>query len=67
MASKYFIQYIFGAAGNAVILPLINSIGIGLASTIGTILVVVGGIMTLAVARYGVPMHKWMSSKLDWL
>lgn len=35
IASKYFTQYIFGAAGNAAIVPLINATGIGIASTIG--------------------------------
>lgn len=35
IASKYFIQYIFGAAGNAAIVPLIDGVGVGIASTIG--------------------------------
>jgi hypothetical protein len=34
MAGKYVVQYIFGAAGSAGILPLINNIGVGSASTI---------------------------------
>lgn len=30
-------QYIFAASGSAAILPMINTIGIGAASTIGTL------------------------------
>lgn len=36
IASKYFVQYIFGAASNAAIVPLIDSVGVGIASTIGS-------------------------------
>lgn len=35
IASKYFVQYCFAAAGSASMVPLIDAIGIGLASTIG--------------------------------
>lgn len=35
MAGKYMVQYIFAAAGSASILPLINGIGVGWATSIG--------------------------------
>lgn len=35
IAGKYLVQYTFAAIGSAVIVPLIDEIGIGLASTIG--------------------------------
>ena len=35
VASKYFLQYIFSAVANAVIVPMINSVGSGIAMTIG--------------------------------
>lgn len=34
IATKYFIQYIFGAAGTVSIIPLIDGIGIGFTSLI---------------------------------
>lgn len=35
IATKYFVQYIFAASGSAGIIPLLNAVGVGLATTIG--------------------------------
>ncbi|THW16254.1 MFS general substrate transporter [Aureobasidium pullulans] len=64
IASKYFIQYIFGASGNAAIVPLIDSIGIGLAATIGVILAISGGILVWTLAKYGGEMQTFIDGKL---
>ncbi|THX37476.1 MFS general substrate transporter [Aureobasidium pullulans] len=64
IASKYFIQYIFGASGNAAIVPLIDSIGIGLAATIGVILAISGGILVWTLAKYGGEMQAFIDGKL---
>lgn len=64
IASKYFIQYVFGASGNAAIVPLIDSIGIGLAATIGVILAISGGILVWTLAKYGGEMQAFIDGKL---
>ncbi|KAG9555725.1 MFS general substrate transporter, partial [Aureobasidium melanogenum] len=64
IASKYFIQYIFGASGNAAIVPLIDSIGIGLAATIGVILCICGGVLVWMLAKHGGAMQAFVDAKL---
>lgn len=64
IASKYFIQYIFGASGNAAIVPLIDSIGIGLAATIGVILCICGGVLVWMLAKHGGAMQAFIDAKL---
>jgi glycopeptide antibiotics resistance protein len=64
IASKYFIQYIFAASGNAAIVPLIDSIGIGLAATIGVILCVCGGVLVWMLAKHGASMQAFIDAKL---
>ncbi|CAK7215992.1 hypothetical protein SEUCBS140593_002720 [Sporothrix eucalyptigena] len=62
MAGKYFIQYVFGAAGSATILLLINRIGVGLASTISVCATGVGGVLVLVTARHGTEMQRKVES-----
>ncbi|CAK7223202.1 hypothetical protein SBRCBS47491_005130 [Sporothrix bragantina] len=62
MAGKYFIQYVFGAAGSATILLLINRIGVGLAATISVGATGVGGVLVLATARHGSEMQRKVES-----
>lgn len=58
LAGKYLIQYVFGAAGSASILLLINKIGVGLAATISVAASVIGGALVLATARHGSAMQR---------
>ncbi|KAH0293261.1 MFS general substrate transporter, partial [Aureobasidium sp. EXF-3399] len=67
IASKYFIQYIFGASGNAAIVPLIDSIGIGLAATIGVVLCICGGVLVWMLAKHGAAMQAFVDAKLGHL
>ncbi|CAK7214928.1 hypothetical protein SCUCBS95973_002303 [Sporothrix curviconia] len=62
MAGKYFIQFVFGAAGSATILLLINRIGVGLAATISVGATGVGGLLVLATARHGSEMQRKVES-----
>ncbi|KAI4855013.1 MFS general substrate transporter [Aureobasidium sp. EXF-8846] len=64
IASKYFIQYIFAASGNAAIVPLIDTIGIGLAATIGVILCICGGVLVWMLAKHGASMQAFIDTKL---
>ncbi|KAI5237013.1 MFS general substrate transporter [Aureobasidium subglaciale] len=64
IASKYFIQYIFGASGNAAIVPLIDSIGIGVAATIGVVLCITGGVLVWTLAKHGGAMQAFVDAKL---
>lgn len=45
-------------------MPLIDSIGIGLASTIGVILCVSGGVLVWTLAKHGGAMQAWIDAKL---
>ncbi|KAL3417414.1 major facilitator superfamily transporter [Phlyctema vagabunda] len=65
ITGKYFIQYLFSAGSSASILPLINSIGVGLATTIGAVLCLTAGALVLATARYGLDMQMWVDKKLN--
>ncbi|KAL1891984.1 hypothetical protein Sste5346_007328 [Sporothrix stenoceras] len=58
MAGKYFVQYVFGAAGSASILLLINKIGVGWAATISVGACVLGGVLALLTARHGSAMQR---------
>lgn len=53
VAGNYFIRYLFGAAGSAAVLPIIQAIGIGWFSTISALFVVVAALGTWAVAVWG--------------
>lgn len=79
IASKYFIQYIFGAAGNAAIVPLIDGVGVGIASTIGKVIAQVlrswqiqtltysGVILVLAGGCLVLVVARWGRSMQDWV
>ena len=53
MAGNYIIRYTFAAAGTAVVLPVIDRIGVGWFSTISALFVAVSTLGTWATAKYG--------------
>ncbi|KAK6086216.1 Dityrosine transporter 1-like protein 3 [Seiridium cupressi] len=53
ICSKYIVQYIFGAACTAAVVPLIDAIGVGWAFTLFVALDILGGVLVLFVARLG--------------
>lgn len=63
IAGKYLVQYTFSAGGSAGIVPLIDAIGVGPATTIGVVLVLLAGILTLVTAKYGLMMQLWIEGK----
>ena len=46
--------------GSAVIVPLIDAIGIGLAGPIGVVFVLIAGIAALCTAKYGMRLQLWV-------
>ncbi|KAL5433465.1 hypothetical protein PMIN07_011372 [Paraphaeosphaeria minitans] len=54
IAGKYLIQYTFSACASAGTVPLMEAIGIGPTATIGAVLSVLAGCLTLATARHDV-------------
>ncbi|KAI5367627.1 putative major facilitator superfamily, MFS transporter superfamily [Septoria linicola] len=53
VAGNYMVRYLFGAAGSAAVLPIIDAIGVGWFSTISALFVAVGALGTWAVAVWG--------------
>ncbi|SPN99921.1 related to MFS transporter [Cephalotrichum gorgonifer] len=61
VCSKYIIQYVFGAAATACIIPMIDKVGVGYAFTIFGIMKIFGGLMVLLLARFARDKGLWAS------
>ncbi|KAL4896219.1 putative MFS transporter [Aspergillus ambiguus] len=59
IAGKYIIQYIFSAGSSALVLPIINRIGVGWTFTICVFFSLLGGALVLVITRWGVDMQRW--------
>ncbi|PSK37505.1 hypothetical protein B9Z65_2247 [Elsinoe australis] len=59
VAGKYFVQYAFGAGATGGMVPLIDRIGVGMASTVGVGMVLVAGVMMSTTADHGEGMQRW--------
>lgn len=53
VAGNFMVRYLFGAVGSAVVLPAIESIGVGWFSTISALMMVLGTVGVYAVVRWG--------------
>ncbi|KAF3019259.1 hypothetical protein E8E14_005224 [Neopestalotiopsis sp. 37M] len=53
ICTKYIVQYLFGAACTAAVVPLIDAIGVGWSFTLFVALDILGGVLVLFVARLG--------------
>ncbi|CAK4029969.1 Quinidine resistance 3 [Lecanosticta acicola] len=53
VAGNYFMRYLFGAAGSAAVLPIVEAIGVGWFSTISALFVAAGAAGTWLVTVYG--------------
>ncbi|KAL5354401.1 hypothetical protein ACLOAV_000490 [Pseudogymnoascus australis] len=51
IGGKYIIQYLFAAGSTGAVVPLINSIGVGLTFTICVVFSLLGGVLVLIVAK----------------
>jgi MFS family permease len=52
-AANFFVRYLFGCFGTAVVLPAIEGIGVGWFSTISVLLMLAGTVGTMAAVRWG--------------
>ncbi|TKX23961.1 MFS transporter-like protein 64 [Elsinoe australis] len=59
VAGKYFVQYAFGAGATGGMVPLIDRIGVGMATTVGVGMVLVAGVMMSTTADHGEGMQRW--------
>ncbi|KAI9373571.1 major facilitator superfamily domain-containing protein [Aspergillus egyptiacus] len=64
IAGKYIIQYIFSAGASALVVPVINAIGVGWTFTICAILTLVGGVFVVIIARWGVDMQQCVERRV---
>jgi MFS family permease len=55
-AANFFVRYLSGCLGTAVVLPAIEGVGVGWFSTISTLLLLSGSCATMAAIRWG---EKW--------
>lgn len=53
VAGNFMVRYIFGAVASAVVLPAVESIGVGWFCTISAALMILGGLGVYVVARWG--------------
>lgn len=53
VAGNFMVRYCFGAVGSAVVLPAVESIGVGWFSTVSAVLMVVGALGICIVIRLG--------------
>ncbi|KAH7029107.1 major facilitator superfamily domain-containing protein [Microdochium trichocladiopsis] len=67
IASKYLVQYGTSAVGSAVVVPLIDAVGMGPATTISALLVLVAGCLSMITAKYGINMQRWAERKMPQL
>jgi MFS family permease len=62
IGGKYVVQYTFSACASAGSVPLMEAVGIGPASTIGAVFILIAGGLTFVVSRYGVELQRWRES-----
>ena len=63
IATKYVIQYILSAAASGAAVPLVDAVGVGLQTTVGVIMVLVGGVLCVVTAWYGIDMQNWVDKR----
>lgn len=63
IATKYVIQYMITAAATGAAIPMIDAVGVGLQTTISVIMVLVGGVLCVTTAWYGIDMQNWVDKR----
>ncbi|BCS30226.1 putative MFS transporter [Aspergillus puulaauensis] len=64
ISGKYIIQYIFSAGASALVVPLINKIGVGWTFTISAFFTLTGAVLVVIIARWGIEMQRWMERRV---
>ncbi|KAL5048456.1 major facilitator superfamily domain-containing protein [Aspergillus fruticulosus] len=57
---KYIIQYLFAAGASALVVPLIERIGMGWTFTVSAFFTLTGAVLVLTIARWEINMQLWM-------
>ncbi|KAL4754488.1 hypothetical protein BDW72DRAFT_128058 [Aspergillus terricola var. indicus] len=63
IAGKYIIQYLFSAGASALVVPLIEKIGVGWTFTISAFFTLTGAVLVLIIARWGIDMQQWVERR----
>ncbi|KAL4917520.1 major facilitator superfamily domain-containing protein [Aspergillus aurantiobrunneus] len=64
ISGKYIIQYIFSAGASALVVPLIDKIGVGWTFTISAAFTLTGAVLVLIIARCGIDMQRWVERRV---
>ncbi|KAL4998182.1 major facilitator superfamily domain-containing protein [Aspergillus recurvatus] len=64
IAGKYIIQYLFSAGASALVVPLVERIGVGWTFTISAFLTLTGAALVLIIARLGIDMQRWVERRV---
>ncbi|KAL4806407.1 major facilitator superfamily domain-containing protein [Aspergillus unguis] len=64
ISGKYIIQYIFSAGASALVVPIINRIGVGWTFTISACMTLLGAVLVTIIARWGIDMQRWVEKKV---
>nr|AAD34564.1 unknown [Aspergillus terreus] len=59
IAGKYMIQYSFSAGSSALVVPVIDALGVGWTFTLCVVASTIAGLITAAIARWGINMQRW--------
>ncbi|KAL4901873.1 hypothetical protein BDW74DRAFT_169846 [Aspergillus multicolor] len=64
IAGKYIVQYIFSAGASALVVPLIDKIGVGWTFTISAFFTLTGAVLVSVIARFGIDMQRWVERRV---
>ncbi|KAF2140446.1 uncharacterized protein K452DRAFT_230155 [Aplosporella prunicola CBS 121167] len=64
VAAKYCVQYTFSAVTSGASVPMIDAIGVGPTCTISAVFVLIGGVLTMTTAKYGMRMQDWVDVRI---
>ncbi|KAL4964654.1 putative MFS transporter [Aspergillus stella-maris] len=63
ISGKYIIQYIFSAGASALVVPLIERIGVGWTFTISTGFTLFGAFLVFVIAKWGIDMQRFVERR----
>ncbi|KAL3467399.1 major facilitator superfamily domain-containing protein [Aspergillus heterothallicus] len=64
ISGKYIIQYIFSAGASALVVPIIDAIGVGWTFTISAFMTLIGAVLVVLIARWGIEMQRWVERRV---
>ncbi|KAL2846770.1 major facilitator superfamily domain-containing protein [Aspergillus pseudodeflectus] len=64
ISGKYIIQYTFSAGASALVVPVIDDIGVGWTFTISAFMTLTGAVLVVMIARWGIEMQRWVERRI---